>query len=1170
MRSVIFSVAAVALLSGSLAFADWEREISFQGAPGWDSRPGFTGICDGPVVADVIPDWPGKEIIQAKRAGIVVIRADNSEFHNYVIPEIEPDPWQHPAVHEIIGGEPAVADLDNDGIGEIYFGITARLGDRVDYVFYSTVLCLEWNPDFSDFTPWPFRIPDPVWTPPNPTYLGTPIIARTAMTDGDPTVIFYGPETYSTDNEDCVTNVVYSIAAIDYREFDAPEMSEATAFDLVGEDIGHCNEFSWISQTGIFAQAADFDADGYDELMVRSHTRLSLFDYTASWERIPTFGTEGIFDLDSYLEGYYFASGSATIADVDADNELEILVAVTSDAGAGRLLQIGPSGTVERQYMGWPNENEWAILHTQIGVADLSGEFQGQFEGSLYPIIQSDHYLHMLNPATGQEVPVNGWPQSRIVDVRNFGSPAYADVLGMGRTQIIDPTIGYFNNGQGSVGTNELVIYDPTDPNDPVLYDYASLENEDDFVDDKRASSMPAVVDVDEDGAVDIITCYRKSDSDLLITLHRMGTRHNPELVEWQQVGNGPKHTGLYAQPVTGEAPQLENRWSGRIIVHGQYIVPVGESLTIEPGTVVEFRPDAYLTINGTLDAQGKTGDSIYFKADGTTDWRGIYLINPTSVIMDKCVIHGASDGIYVQGPPSIAIRHCRIYDMGFAGIEAYDARANFLTCEDNDISNCMYGLYGTLSGGTYLGNVVHNCSRAGIYWYGDRAADASRPRFERNGIYSNGLGAGAIAGGAFNNTKAWLECNHFHDNSVNQVLCENRADIVMNAGYLYAAMNTLQRESTNLWCSLCQPPCTCVWPPLGYAPLMKISRSFPQLYYGYNIFRFEFAGTYLFDPSQRCVLVNQHNVKNNYFESNGQADLIGPGPGVLTYCPYTAFIGPAPLAEASECLAPGLGGNGASSQLFKDATLHETTGNLVTAHEQFSELLQLYPDSIESVWATRDLLRTGLADEEPATQQHDSLRAIWLDETLPLELRQAGRREAVWALIAAEEYGMARYELEPIAQVEGDADSLWAVITLELVAMLEDGGPGIMSAGDAQPMQARLTTFHDRLHQLMGRATDTEALAQAALPQKHDLAEAYPNPFNSTVTIRFEVPDAGDARIEIFNLLGQKVAMLVNERFDTGTYTKQWNASDVPSGVYFYRFTTTQHVETHKLLLLK
>jgi len=94
--------------------------------------------------------------------------------------------------------------------------------------------------------------------------------------------------------------------------------------------------------------------------------------------------------------------------------------------------------------------------------------------------------------------------------------------------------------------------------------------------------------------------------------------------------------------------------------------------------------------------------------------------------------------------------------------------------------------------------------------------------------------------------------------------------------------------------------------------------------------------------------------------------------------------------------------------------------------------------------------------------------------------------------------------------------------------------------------------------------------LAQEALPQKHQLAEAFPNPFNSTVTIKFDIPAAGAAKIEIFNLLGQKLTTLLDQPMTTGSYTKQWVAEAVPSGVYFYRFSTNQHVETHKLLLLK
>ena len=90
-----------------------------------------------------------------------------------------------------------------------------------------------------------------------------------------------------------------------------------------------------------------------------------------------------------------------------------------------------------------------------------------------------------------------------------------------------------------------------------------------------------------------------------------------------------------------------------------------------------------------------------------------------------------------------------------------------------------------------------------------------------------------------------------------------------------------------------------------------------------------------------------------------------------------------------------------------------------------------------------------------------------------------------------------------------------------------------------------------------------------SALPIRPWLHQNYPNPFNPSTTIRYELPKAANVTIKIFNTLGQEIAVLVNERKDTGSYQVQWNAT-VPSGIYFYRFQAGEYVETKKMILLR
>ncbi|RNC83399.1 MAG: T9SS C-terminal target domain-containing protein [Balneola sp.] len=90
------------------------------------------------------------------------------------------------------------------------------------------------------------------------------------------------------------------------------------------------------------------------------------------------------------------------------------------------------------------------------------------------------------------------------------------------------------------------------------------------------------------------------------------------------------------------------------------------------------------------------------------------------------------------------------------------------------------------------------------------------------------------------------------------------------------------------------------------------------------------------------------------------------------------------------------------------------------------------------------------------------------------------------------------------------------------------------------------------------------------SLPEQITLAQNYPNPFNPGTNILFEVPRAGRVSLEVFNLMGQKVAQLVDEQKPAGRYEVTFDASALSSGVYVYRLTTGGQQLTRKMTLIK
>jgi len=89
-------------------------------------------------------------------------------------------------------------------------------------------------------------------------------------------------------------------------------------------------------------------------------------------------------------------------------------------------------------------------------------------------------------------------------------------------------------------------------------------------------------------------------------------------------------------------------------------------------------------------------------------------------------------------------------------------------------------------------------------------------------------------------------------------------------------------------------------------------------------------------------------------------------------------------------------------------------------------------------------------------------------------------------------------------------------------------------------------------------------------LPTVFSLAQNYPNPFNPATEINFGLPVPSNVQLTVYNVLGQTVTTLVDGELPAGNHTITWDASSVSSGVYFYRLTTNQFVETKKMMLLK
>ncbi len=115
--------------------------------------------------------------------------------------------------------------------------------------------------------------------------------------------------------------------------------------------------------------------------------------------------------------------------------------------------------------------------------------------------------------------------------------------------------------------------------------------------------------------------------------------------------------------------------------------------------------------------------------------------------------------------------------------------------------------------------------------------------------------------------------------------------------------------------------------------------------------------------------------------------------------------------------------------------------------------------------------------------------------------------------------------------------------------------------------------TFFYRLKQIDFLGTyeySDEIEVEVNGPLTFSLEQNYPNPFNPSTNIKYNIPESGVVKLAIYNMLGEEVAVLVDGIVQAGFYEVTFDASNLPSGAYFYRLQSDNLNQVKKMLLMK
>jgi tetratricopeptide (TPR) repeat protein len=544
-----------------------------------------------------------------------------------------------------------------------------------------------------------------------------------------------------------------------------------------------------------------------------------------------------------------------------------------------------------------------------------------------------------------------------------------------------------------------------------------------------------------------------------------------------------------------------------------------GQTMTVTPGAKLSFGTGASLVVNGTLNVNGTSSQRITFDRSGTSGtWGGIQ-INHGYYLYDRstvqyCDIKNAATGItiYNAGP---YIHHNTISGQGTYGVFSYSASPFFY---NNTITGQAGGMYFGEYGSPWL---VNN----GTWPYGPG----------NNVIKSNGWGISASGSSPYLGSTIAGGYNSIYSNSTVDLWASG------SGVYIWAQNNYWGGGNPNL--------VQLNGATINWVPALSTDPNGQGTYASQNVIA----------AAPSIATVSSNAVTPSIVNSTSSTTVLSAENEGLQQLLSLEING-----KTDEAISGYV-------QLFKNDTSSNAKKYIL------GRLLECYSESGKKDFPAflNQNIRTGLAATDELYAATEEVENIYLIrngyvnqalENYKTLIKTFSNNEDIYKNALFNGWYLNYYQLKNTPQA--------AIYLGELKASFPNDNLTVITSLMTGITKSNSTTGEMKSNLLIG-SDKQEGSFSAALPTVIELEANYPNPFNPSTVIRYQLPNTGHVSMTVFDMLGRQVATLVEGQKDAGYYSAVFDGSKYSSGIYFVRLIvqgsdSKPFLKTIKMLLAK